>query len=260
MGRLCLDRATVKRTQNKKRKVALVTGAAKRIGRACALALAEGGMDVIIHYCSSGRDADKTADLVRAQGCRAWTLQGALDNPNDATELFAEARRLTSRPIDILINSASIYEPGPLVDTTQAELTRNLNINALSPFILSQAFAAQTTRGVAINFLDARIVTLNNDYAAYHLSKTLLATMTRMLALHYAPGIRFNAIAPGVILPPPGKPRSYALTAAQANPMKRMGSTADIVHALRYLIDAPFVTGQILFVDGGYHLKGNAHA
>jgi pteridine reductase len=247
------------RSQSRSQGAALITGAAHRIGRACALALAQDGISVVIHYHTSEKSAHALARTIRTKGGTAWTLQGNLANPSTATELFHEADTLTHGHVRILINSASMYEPSPLASVTLKEIQENLNLNALSPFQLAQAFAQRGKRGLIINMLDTRIVTLNNAYAAYHLSKSVLTSMTRMMAWEYAPRIRVNGIAPGVILPPPGKSRAYAATAAQANPMKRIGSPRDVVTAVRYLINAPFVTGQTLFVDGGYHLKGALH-
>lgn len=238
---------------------ALITGAAHRIGRACAIALAGQGMGIVIHYRSSRAPAEALATTIRSSGGKAWTLQGDLDNPDMASELFTRADKLASGRIRVLLNSASMYEPGRPDEATLDDIRRNLNVNALTPFMLSRAFARREKPGVIINLLDTRIVARNNGYAAYHLSKILLAEMTRMLAQEFAPDIRVNGIAPGVILPPPGKSRAYAEAAAQANPMKRMGSTKDIVGAVRYLIDATFVTGQILYIDGGYHLRGALH-
>ena len=132
----------------------------------------------------------------------------------------------------------------------------NIRINTLAPLLLSRSFAKQTKQGVIINFLDSRIVEYDAQHAAYHISKRSLFTITRMLALEFAPSIRVNAVAPGLILPPEGKDINYLKEHAQNNPLKCYGDPQDIADAVLFLIRSSFITGQVIFVDGGYHIKG----
>jgi NAD(P)-dependent dehydrogenase (short-subunit alcohol dehydrogenase family) len=237
---------------------ALVTGAAKRLGRAIALALSGEGANVVIHYGRSAEAAARTAEEALAAGVKAWTLQADLAEPEEANLLFPRAVDLAG-PIDILVNNASIFFPDRLDDLTPRDINRNVQIHAIAPLLLSRAMAAQGRGGHIVNLLDSRITGYDRDHAAYHLSKRMLFTLTRMLALELAPGIAVNAVAPGLILPPPGEDERYLRRMVHTNPLRRHGGPADVVHAALYLLKSTFVTGQVLFVDGGYHMNGSVY-
>jgi len=239
-------------------KTALVTGAAKRLGRAIALDLGSEGVNVIVHYGRSAEAAADTAEEVRAAGVHTWTLQADLARREPASSLFGRAVELAG-PIDILINNASIFRPDRVLDCPPEDIDLNLQIHAVAPLLLSRAMAAQGRRGHIINLLDSRVTDYDRDHAAYHLSKRMLLTLTRMLAIELAPRIAVNAVAPGLILPPPGQDDAYLDKMASGNPLNRHGGPSDIVRAVRYLLASDFVTGQVLFVDGGYHMKGNVY-
>jgi NAD(P)-dependent dehydrogenase (short-subunit alcohol dehydrogenase family) len=235
---------------------ALVTGAARRIGKAIALALAEQQVNVVIHYRQSASPAESLRQELVARGVQAFCVKAAFDNSEDADSLLDRARA-EAGPIQILINSASEFHPETLDAMTHESLTHNITVNAWAPFALTRAFARQVTRGKVINFIDAEIAGFNLTRASYILSKHLLATLTSMTALQYAPGITVNAVAPGLILPPEGKDDSYLDRLAQSVPLRRHGGLADITRAVLFLLESDFVTGHLIYVDGGRHLLGS---
>ena len=236
---------------------ALVTGAALRIGRGIALALAEQRVSVVIHYRHSAAPAQELRQSLVARGGRAFCVKADFDNPDEADSLIERARA-EAGPIQILVNSASEFHPESLDAMTRASLVRTMTTNAWAPFALTRAFARQATRGKVVNFIDAQVSGSDLTHASYILSKHLLATMTTMTALQYAPGITVNAVAPGAILPPEGKDDSYLDALARSLPLKRHGSLAEITRALLFLLESDFVTGQVIYVDGGRHLTGGA--
>ncbi|HIJ65851.1 MAG TPA: SDR family oxidoreductase [Candidatus Hydrogenedentes bacterium] len=239
-------------------KTALVTGAAKRIGRALSLALADRGVNIAVHYRTSQAEADELAEALRTKGTAAWTVPADLGDAAQAAALFARALELAG-PIDILINNAAAFPDTRLDTVTPDAIHADLNVNALAPFLLSRDLAAQGREGAIVNFLDTRFVDYDRNHVAYHLSKRALFSLTRMSALEFAPAIRVNAVAPGLILPPPGKAPAYLEKLAHTNPLNRHGSPDDVVDAVLFLIESRFVTGQIIFVDGGRHMKGNVY-
>ncbi|MCX5769698.1 MAG: SDR family oxidoreductase [Candidatus Hydrogenedentes bacterium] len=236
-------------------KTALVTGAAKRLGAATALELARHGANVVIHYGKSQAEANHVAEQISALGVRPWTLPANLGDPEAAEGLFDRAVRLAG-PIDILVNNASIFPRTGLATLSAADLHANIDVNALAPLLLSRRFFAQGRPGCVVNFLDARITDYDTEHAAYHLSKRMLFSLTRMMALEFAPAVRVNAVAPGLILPPEGEDQSYLERLAHTNPLGRHGDARDVTDAVLFLIRSEFVTGQVIFIDGGRHMKG----
>ena len=236
-------------------KTALITGGAKRLGGAVTEALAGAGADVCIHYRNSSEDAAELAEQVRCWGRRVWTVQCDLADTRDAASLLPRAMKQTG-DVDILINNASIFPESTLMDFTEDEFHENINVNAMAPLLLGRAFAKREQAGHIINFLDTRIVSYDKAHAAYHLSKRMLFTLTRMMALEFAPAIRVNAIAPGLILPPEGKTEAYLEQYAHTNPMQTYGNPRDIAGAVLFLLTTGFITGQTIYVDGGRHMKG----
>jgi pteridine reductase len=236
-------------------KTALITGAGRRLGRAVALALAAQGVHVALHFGRSKSDAEETAALARARGVRAWTFEMDLADAGAAERLF-DAARAAVGPVDFLVNSASIFPEDTLHTLTLDSLLDNVRINAYAPFALSRCFVAQQRPGAIINFLDARIVDYDAAHAAYHLSKRMFDSLTRMMAFEFAPLVRVNAVAPGLILPPEGKDAAYLEGLAHTNPLNRHGGEADVCEAALFLLRSDFITGQTIFVDGGRHLRG----
>ena len=236
---------------------ALVTGAAQRIGHAIAVALADQEIRVVIHYRGSATRAEELRQSWVARGRQAFCVRADFDNPDEADSLIERARA-EAGPIQILVNSASEFLPEALDAMTHASLVHSMTVNAWAPFALTRAFARQATRGKVVNFIDAQITGSDLAHASYILSKQLLATLTAMTALQYAPGITVNAVAPGLILPPAGKDESYLDGLAKSLPLKRHGGLADIIRAVSFLLESDFVTGQVVYVDGGRHLIGGA--
>lgn len=251
-------------------KTALISGGAKRIGAACALALAGEGADIVLHYHRSQEESQKTAELITSKGVKAWTVKADLESEQETRELFDRAVQL-SGGIDILVNSASIFPTGTVGDFTWEDLEQNLKVNAWSPLVLSRLFAAQERfsglpdppkaeqLGNIVNLLDTRITDNDKEHAAYSLSKRSLFSLTRMLSSACAPAVKVNAIAPGLILPPPGENEAYLEKLRHTNPMRRVGSLEDISSALLFLISNSFISGQVIFVDGGRRIRGSMY-
>jgi len=239
-------------------RTALVTGAAKRIGRAMATALAAQGASLVVHHNRSVGEAAALCDEIRRNGGAAWPLQGDLADEGQAKRLFSDAVALGG-PIDILINNASLYERDTLWEATEESILLNLRLHALTPLTLAREMAGQGGTGHIVNLLDTRVTVYDKEHASYHISKRVLLTLTRMMALELAPKIAVNAIAPGLILPPAGQDESYLHRLAHSNPLHRHGGPQDVVDAMLFLVRSRFVTGQILYIDGGYHMKGHMY-
>jgi NAD(P)-dependent dehydrogenase (short-subunit alcohol dehydrogenase family) len=238
---------------------ALVTGGAKRIGRAIALALAEAGVDVAIHYHESHKAADATAADVRQLGVNAVTISADLTDPWVAEVMFDKAVDAIG-PIDILVNNASTFLRSDLRTCSEEELQAAIRLHAVTPLMLARRLAATGQPGNVINLLDTRVAQPDPAYAAYSLSKRMLADLTAMLALELAPTIRVNGVAPGPILPPEGADAGVMAARARALPLQRSGDPADVAAAVLFLLRSDFITGQTVYVDGGAHLKGDPDA
>lgn len=237
---------------------ALVTGGARRIGAATALALGKAGANVIVHYMTSGRDAAAVADTILAGGSRSWVLDADLSKPDQADRLIHRAIGLAGA-VDILVNNAGIFPSDTLADADIDALTDRLNLHAVAPLLAGRRFFEQGRPGVIVNFLDARIVDYDREHATYHLGKRMLFTLTRMMAMEFAPSVRVNAVAPGLILPPKGHDMQYLEKLASTNPLKKYGSVEAVADAVLFLVNSDFITGQVIFVDGGRHLRGSMY-
>lgn len=237
---------------------ALITGGAIRLGAYSTSLLSQGGAKVIIHYNTSRTEADELLQHLQSKDAEAHVVQADFSQA-DVPESFFQDLIVEHGPIDILINNASIY-PGDSVASMNLEsLERNIRINAMAPFQLGRAFAAQGGSGVILNLLDTRMTDYDKEHLSYHLSKRMLFSLTKIMAIEFAPDIRVNAIAPGLILPPTGEDESYLRRLADTNPLNSYGSPEDFTQAVSYLLQSRFVTGQVIFVDGGRHLKGNLY-
>jgi NAD(P)-dependent dehydrogenase (short-subunit alcohol dehydrogenase family) len=235
-------------------RTALVTGAARRIGRAIAIGLAREGVNVLVHYRRSVVEAENLAEQLRGIGVQAWPVQADFQRPAEYETLVQRSLELAGS-LDILVNSAAVFTPDTLAEATLASLVRDIEVNAWVPFALGREFATRASRGSILNLLDSRLRGHDYRHVSYILSKHLLAVLTEMMAVEFAPGVRVNAIAPGLILPPPGQPDSYLDKLAPSVPLRRHGGPEDIVEAALCLLRSDFVTGQVIFVDGGRHLK-----
>jgi NAD(P)-dependent dehydrogenase (short-subunit alcohol dehydrogenase family) len=235
----------------------VVTGGAVRIGKAIALSLAEQGHPVGLHFGSSAAEAEETLREIRAQRGSAISIQADLSQPVTAAAAIFQQAGQAFGPIRILINSAATFAPGTLLNTTEADWDRHLHINCKAPFFLTQQFVRQLpdgTDGCVINILDWRAEVPIPGHAAYTVAKAGLLAQTRLLAQELGPRVRVNAIAPGAILPAPGDSSEAFHRLGQKNPLQRVGSPAEIIRAVHYLLQAEFVTGEILHVTGGEEL------
>ncbi|MBN1441871.1 MAG: SDR family oxidoreductase [Planctomycetes bacterium] len=239
-------------------RTALVTGGARRLGAAVVRGLARAGAGVVIHYLRSRAEAESLAGEIRRAGGSAWSLGGDLLDSHAAADLLPRAIDLAG-PIDVLVNSASIFPAERLRDVTPASIDENMRVHLTAPLLLARGLAAQGLEGHVVNFLDARIGEYDEEHAAYHLSKRALAALTRMLAVELAPRIAVNAVAPGLILPPAGKDAAYLEAMASGVPLRRHGGPEDIVDAVMFLLGSRFITGQTIYVDGGRHMKGRMY-
>jgi pteridine reductase len=235
-------------------KVALVTGGAVRLGRAISLALASQGADIILHYHSSAVQARALADEIQGRGRKCLAVGMDLSQAETPQALF-DAIHPTFPAVDILVNSAAVFPPGSLTDTTAQQWDTVFNVNLRAPFLLAQRFAAQTSLGNIINIIDGRISSADPNHIAYAVSKAGLAYLTKTLAVALAPNIRVNGIAPGAILPPVGAPGNALESLKATIPLQRLGSPDDIAHAVLFFLASPYVTGDILPVTGGQFLS-----
>jgi pteridine reductase len=236
----------------------LITGAARRLGRAMALRLAELGADIVVHHHTSRHDADTCAKAIRAFGRSAWLIRHDLSKPTRAADLIDKALQKAGR-LDGLINSASVFPTDTLADASIRSLRVNQDVNAFSPFLLTRRFFERVRAGAVIHLLDSYIGRGQRRHVSYHLSKRMLHAMTMLAARDFGPGVRVNAVAPGPVLPAEGQSMAALRKLVAATPLQTPGTPADIADAVVYLLAAPYVTGTTLFVDGGAHLDGNLY-
>ena len=234
---------------------AIVTGAGRRLGRAFAEALASCGANVAVHYGRTATGAEETVQVALSHGVRAVALQADLSQTDQTSSLIERAVEALGE-VTILINSASIFEPLDLMETTLEAWQNHLAINLTAPFLLSQSFGRHRAGrpGVIINILDWRALRPGPDHFPYTISKSGLAAMTQSLAQALAPNIRVNGLALGAILPPPGR-KGFSEALIEDVPLKRWGSVEETVDSLLFLLAGPdFITGEILHLDGGRQL------
>jgi pteridine reductase len=239
--------------------VALVTGGALRIGRELALALAGRGARVAIHYGNSAEAAAKTVTAIQALGAEAAAFPADLREHSRTEELVERVAERFGK-VDLLVNSAAVFAPARLAETTETLWDEHFAVNLKAPFFLARAFARHvgTDRpGQIVNIADWRGLHPDPGYLAYSLTKAGIVAMTKGLAVALAANIRVNAIAPGAILPPHDRDEGYLEEIGKRTPLRRHGSPDEVAAALLYLVTAGFVTGQVLFVDGGEHLGGS---
>ncbi|AWK85515.1 SDR family oxidoreductase [Azospirillum thermophilum] len=239
-----------------KRKAALVTGAGKRIGRAIALDLAAHGWDVAVHYLRSRADADAVVAEIAAAGGRAVAVAGDLERESEVEGLVpAAVERLG--PLGLLVNNASVFERDEALDATRRSWDRHMEANLRAPFVLSQQFARQLPegeRGLIVNILDQRVWNPTPHFVSYTVSKMGLWALTRTLAMALAPQVRVNGIGPGPTLRNSRQTEAEFTAQWEATPLRRGTTPEEICAAVRFLIDAPAVTGQMIALDGGEHL------
>jgi len=237
-------------------RAALVTGAARRIGRAIALDLARHGWAVAIHYNTSANDAATVVREIEAGGGRAIALAANLANEAETATLLPRAGDALG-PIGCLVNNASVFESDSAVSATRESWDQHMEPNLRAPFVLSQAFARALPAdagGVVVNLLDQRVWNLTPYFVSYTVSKAALWTLTRTLALALAPRIRVNGIGPGPTLPSARQTEAEFTRQFNMMPLGRGAAPEEICAALRFILAVPSMTGQMIALDGGQHL------
>lgn len=237
-------------------RAALVTGAAHRIGQAIALDLAAQGWAVAVHHNRSAEAAEQLAQRIVTDGGRAVALQADLTREAESASLIARAGEALG-PLGCLVNNASSFERDEIDSMTRESWDSHLEPNLRAPLVLAQGFAAELPPercGVIINLLDQRVWSLTPHFISYTVSKSALWTLTRTLALALAPRIRVNGIGPGPALPSARQSAEQFAKQCASLPLGRGPSLDEICQAVRFLLVASSMTGQMIALDGGQHL------
>lgn len=235
---------------------ALVTGAAKRLGRAMALMLAEQGFDIALHFHRSAGEAEATAAEIASLGRQVVLIPADLGHEGEVTAIVPQALEALG-PLGLLVNNASIFELDRLASLTAERWHRHLAINLTAPVLLSQAFVAQlpaAAQGLIVNMLDERIFNPTPNYLSYTVSRMGLWGATQVMARDLAPRIRVNAIGPGPAMPAHGWTQEQFEKLCQQMPLRRGTDPDEIAEALRFILRARSMTGQLLTLDGGQQL------
>ena len=237
-------------------RVALVTGGAHRVGRAIALALADEGADIALHYHSSAEAARETATEVEARGRRVALLPADLADSDDASGLAARAEDALGR-LDVLINNAALFESGEFTEIDAEAWDHVMAVNLRAPFLLLRATAGllAASKGVAVNIADVSALRPWPAYPHHSVSKAGLVHLTKVAARALGPEVRVNCIIPGTVLPPEEYTHEQREESAARTALGRIGSPADVVEAVLFLIRSDFATGSVVVVDGGRMLK-----
>ncbi|TWD57357.1 NAD(P)-dependent dehydrogenase (short-subunit alcohol dehydrogenase family) [Agrobacterium vitis] len=237
-------------------KAALITGSAKRLGRAIAEDLAAHGFAVAIHANSSLSEAEALASTIRAAGGKAVALQADLRNSDETKELVARAAAELG-PLDLLVNNASIFLDDEANQFDEERFDAHFDIHVRAPAILSAAFyhqAPANNAGLIVNIIDQRVLALKPTFFSYTLSKSTLWTATQTMAQAFAPRIRVNAIGPGPTLKSERQDMRDFQAQIATLPLKRGPHTTEFGQTIRFLFDTPSITGQMFALDGGQHL------
>jgi pteridine reductase len=235
-------------------KTILITGAARRVGRQAALALANAGANIVIHYDQSAAEALEVVSTIENMGSKAWAIQVDLEVPQNAATLIDRAWEFS--PLFGLINNASIFEPLNLQNTTFEDWQRHMQINLTTPFLLSQRFAQRLQSGEhgrIVNMNDWRALRPGADHFPYTISKSGLTALTRSLAQALAPHITVNELALGAILPPSDETLNSGLL--KNIPAGRWAELEEVGRTILFLMEGPeYITGETIHLDGGRHL------
>jgi pteridine reductase len=237
-------------------RVAIVTGAGRRVGRELAVALGARGMHVIVHYNSSSLGAEETVRLIVRAGGRADAVRADLTDTREAERLVDRALAVRGS-LDVLVNSAAVMRRTPLGETSAHDWDEMFALNVRAPYFLSQraAPALRAARGNIVNIADLAAFETWPAYVPHGITKSAVVQMTRALARVLAPEVRVNAVAPGVVLLPEGWSDDDAERLRATTPLGRLGSPEDVAAAMLYLLDAGYVTGEVITVDGGRHVR-----
>src|SRR6185503_5097202 len=235
---------------------ALVTGAGRRIGRAIAIALAEDGYDIAVHYGASQADAAAVVAAVEAKGRRAVALAADLTRETETQTLIGAAAKALG-PVTGLVNNASLFERDEALTVTRASWDAHLETNLRAPFVLMQEFARllpPDRSGAIVNILDERVWNLTPHFVSYTLSKAGLWTLTQVMAMALAPRIRVNGIGPGPTLPSPRQSAEQFARQQASVPLQHGATPEEIASAVRFILASGAMTGQMIALDGGQHL------
>jgi pteridine reductase len=237
-------------------RVALVTGAGRRLGRALALALGARGMHVAVHYNASADGAEETAALIRDAGGQARTLGADLTDAR-ACEQLVDAAAVAFGALDVVVNSAAVMMRTPVGEVTPEDWDAMFALNLRAPFFIAQRAAPHLAkaRGAIVNIADLAALETWPAYVPHGISKAGVVQMTRALARALAPDVRVNAIAPGAVLLPDDWDEAAGERLARTTPLARLGAADDVVQAALYLLAADYVTGETIVVDGGRHVR-----
>lgn len=236
-------------------RVALVTGAGQRVGKVIALALADRGFRLAVHYRSSRAGAESTVEEIRAKGGEATPFQADLRRP-DAPDALVAAVRAHFGGLDVLVNSAAGMERTKFGSISPSQFDAIMALNLRAPFMLSQAASRDMPAGGCIvNIADHMASEPWPDYAVHGISKSAVIAMTRHLAATLAPDVRVNGVAPGFVLAPEGYGALAQSRFVAETPLRRLGTPDDVAQAVLFLIDATYMTGETIFVDGGRRVR-----
>ena len=237
-------------------RVALVTGAGRRVGRAIALALGARGMHVVVHFNGSRTGADETARLITDAGGQAIVVQADLTQVEAANELVDRAIAWRGA-LSALVNSAAIMLRTPVGETTAPDWDTMFALNVRAPYFLSQraAPALAASQGAIVNIADLAAFESWPAYVPHGMTKAAVVQMTHAMARALAPGVRVNAVAPGVVLLPEGWSEEAAEHLRSTTPLRRLGSPEDVAQVVVFLLEAQYVTGEVIRVDGGRHIR-----
>ena len=238
-------------------RAALVTGGARRLGRAAVLGLADAGFSVAVHCRSSRVEAEAVAEAARTRGVRACVLVADLSDEAEVAALLPAAVAALG-PVGVLVNNASVFERDEWHDATRVSWDAHMEPNLRAPFALTQAFARalpDAAEGCVVNLLDQRVWSLTPHFVSYTVSKAALWALTQTMALALAPRIRVNAIGPGPALPSARQSAEAFARQAASVPLGRGTSPEEVARAILAVLALPSLTGQMLALDGGQHLQ-----
>tara|TARA_A100001011_G_scaffold198767_1_gene207018 strand:- start:131 stop:919 length:789 start_codon:yes stop_codon:yes gene_type:complete len=246
---------------------ALITGAATRIGRAMALNLAKQGVDLVVHYMNSKIEAQEVVELARSAGVMAYAIKADLLNDKEVEGLISKAVARLQKPLNILINNASIFEYDNIGSVSIESWERHIGSNLKAPLFLIQQFSKQVTSNDTqdqnkeslptaniVNIVDQRVMKRTPEFISYTIAKVGLWTLTQTAAQALAPKIRVNAIGPGPTLKGHRQSNEHFKKQRMNTILERGSSTEEIVEALNFILNAPSMTGQLICIDGGQHL------
>ncbi len=238
---------------SKTKRAVLITGGAKRIGQAIALYLSQEGFDIALHYHKSKAKAEISKRQIKKKGGRCQLFCCDLQKEKEVLKLVNNAKN-TFPQLNLLINNASVFNKSTIKSDSSKNFDQEFNINLKAPFLLTQQFAKTIKKGAIINLLDTHITANTTQHTIYLLTKKGLADLTKLSATELAPQIRVNAVAPGLIIPPENKSYNHLDRLAKNIPLKRKGNISNITQSVKFLIENDFLTGQVIYCDGGEHL------